>query len=453
MVQREVADRFFAVPSTKAYGAVSVLVQLSARRTGFHAVSRTVFRPPPNVDSALVAFRRVQPPPRFDEVRRVVEGAFAHRRKTLGNGLALAGIATRDRAVEALAAIGRGPSVRAEELEPLDVRGARGGSAMNGVLAHAKLNLALVVGPLRGDGKHEVATLLQRVDLGDELSVEPAEAASTCSDSTTTRSFEPRSRPSPRRPASTRCWCARIREDDSGRRRARRRQLERSLGAAARERAARRAASSRQARSDRGGDRRGRPVLPASGPQLGTGDGSTLAPVALPQEFWVTLVLPDGIQKLSTADVYRRFDERRGATGFEQRRAALLEGVGAIRGAKDLAALPPNDLAASPAGCASCLASARFAPMSAAAGRPSTACSSSGGTPRRPRAPCVRTGERGSRGLSGSALRADRDTACVGRPPAESGDRRTALCRRRVRVAAARPGTLNVPLPWGVAKR
>jgi hypothetical protein len=36
MVQREVADRFFAQPSTKAYGAVSVLVQLAAERTGFH---------------------------------------------------------------------------------------------------------------------------------------------------------------------------------------------------------------------------------------------------------------------------------------------------------------------------------------------------------------------------------------------------------------------------------
>ena len=58
MVQREVADRFFAEPSTKAYGAVSVLVQLATRRTGFHPVARTVFRPPPNVDSALVAFRR-----------------------------------------------------------------------------------------------------------------------------------------------------------------------------------------------------------------------------------------------------------------------------------------------------------------------------------------------------------------------------------------------------------
>src|SRR4029453_15880143 len=57
MVQREVADRFFAAPGTKSYGAVSVLIQLTAERTGFHAVARTVFRPPPNVDSALVAFR------------------------------------------------------------------------------------------------------------------------------------------------------------------------------------------------------------------------------------------------------------------------------------------------------------------------------------------------------------------------------------------------------------
>ena len=64
MVQREVAERFFAEPGTKAYGAVSVLVRLHARRTGFHPVSRTVFRPAPNVDSALVAFQRITPPPR-----------------------------------------------------------------------------------------------------------------------------------------------------------------------------------------------------------------------------------------------------------------------------------------------------------------------------------------------------------------------------------------------------
>ncbi|MGZ8688810.1 MAG: ribosomal RNA small subunit methyltransferase A, partial [Gaiellaceae bacterium] len=118
MVQREVADRFFAQPSTKAYGAVSVLVQLAARRTGFHPVSRSVFRPAPNVDSALVAFRRIGLPPRFPEVRRVVEAAFGHRRKTLANALALAGVATREQAVAALAAIGLAPSIRAEALEP-----------------------------------------------------------------------------------------------------------------------------------------------------------------------------------------------------------------------------------------------------------------------------------------------------------------------------------------------
>jgi 16S rRNA (adenine1518-N6/adenine1519-N6)-dimethyltransferase len=118
MVQREVADRFFAEPGTKAYGAVSVLVRLHARRTGFHAVSRNVFRPPPNVDSALVAFERILAPPNAKEVLRVVNGAFGHRRKTLGNALALAGLATREKAVEALAVIERPADVRAEALSP-----------------------------------------------------------------------------------------------------------------------------------------------------------------------------------------------------------------------------------------------------------------------------------------------------------------------------------------------
>ena len=107
MVQREVADRFFASPSTKAYGAVSVLVQLAAERTGFHPVSRTVFRPPPNVESALVAFRRTTLPPRFARVKQVVEAAFSHRRKTLPNSLSLAGVATREQGVAALATLGR----------------------------------------------------------------------------------------------------------------------------------------------------------------------------------------------------------------------------------------------------------------------------------------------------------------------------------------------------------
>jgi 16S rRNA (adenine1518-N6/adenine1519-N6)-dimethyltransferase len=118
MVQREVADRFFAAPATKSYGAVSVLVQLAAERTGFHPVSRTVFRPPPNVDSALVAFRRRALPNRYRELKRVVEAAFAHRRKTLPNSLELSGLATREQAASALAAIGRASETRAEALTP-----------------------------------------------------------------------------------------------------------------------------------------------------------------------------------------------------------------------------------------------------------------------------------------------------------------------------------------------
>ena len=116
MVQREVADRFFASPGTKAYGGVSVLLQLTTERTGFHPVSRNVFRPRPNVDSALVAFRRTSMPEDFERISEVVGAAFAHRRKTLPNSLELAGVASREQAVAALERIGREPNVRAEAL-------------------------------------------------------------------------------------------------------------------------------------------------------------------------------------------------------------------------------------------------------------------------------------------------------------------------------------------------
>ena len=119
MVQREVADRFFAEPATKAYGAVSVLVQLHAAKSGFHPVSRSVFRPRPNVDSTLVAFRRraeaLEGPAR---VKEVTTAAFAHRRKRLANSLELSGLASRQEGAAALEAIGRDPGARAEELAP-----------------------------------------------------------------------------------------------------------------------------------------------------------------------------------------------------------------------------------------------------------------------------------------------------------------------------------------------
>jgi 16S rRNA (adenine1518-N6/adenine1519-N6)-dimethyltransferase len=119
MVQREVADRLFATPGTKSYGAVSVLVQLVCERTGFHPVSRTVFRPPPNVDSALVAFRRRGGLlSNYAGVKRVVTASFAHRRKTIPNSLGLVGVASRARGAAGLQAVGREPTARAESLTP-----------------------------------------------------------------------------------------------------------------------------------------------------------------------------------------------------------------------------------------------------------------------------------------------------------------------------------------------
>lgn len=119
MVQREIADRLTAVPGTKAYGIPSVIVQLSCVPELLRPVSRTVFSPRPNVDSALVRLRRWKPaqPP---YVRAFVHGAFAHRRKALARSLRLAlGSKELDaRARATLAEMGHPADERAERLQP-----------------------------------------------------------------------------------------------------------------------------------------------------------------------------------------------------------------------------------------------------------------------------------------------------------------------------------------------
>ncbi len=75
---------------------------------------------------------------------------------------------------------------------------------------------------------------------------------------------------------------------------------------------------------------------------------AVLEPLDLPQDFWVVLVVPSGAVKTSTRDVYAAFDAREGAVGFEARRTKLLEALAAVRVPRDLAELPPNDLASSP---------------------------------------------------------------------------------------------------------
>jgi 4-diphosphocytidyl-2C-methyl-D-erythritol kinase len=71
-------------------------------------------------------------------------------------------------------------------------------------------------------------------------------------------------------------------------------------------------------------------------------------PLALPQDYWVVLVLPHDRRKASTAAVYDGFDGRGGAEGYAARRAELERILAAVRRPRDLAALPANDLASSP---------------------------------------------------------------------------------------------------------
>ncbi|GAB3164419.1 16S rRNA (adenine(1518)-N(6)/adenine(1519)-N(6)) -dimethyltransferase RsmA [Myceligenerans halotolerans] len=118
MVQAEVADRIAATPGSKVYGIPSVKAAWYADARRSLAISRNVFWPVPNVDSALVALERRDPPStvaRREAVFRVVDAAFAQRRKTLRaalSGLVGSGAA----AEEALRAAGVDPGARGETL-------------------------------------------------------------------------------------------------------------------------------------------------------------------------------------------------------------------------------------------------------------------------------------------------------------------------------------------------
>jgi 16S rRNA (adenine1518-N6/adenine1519-N6)-dimethyltransferase len=118
MVQKEVADRLTATPGGKVYGIPSVKLAWYAAARPAGRVPPSVFWPVPNVDSGLVGFTRREPPradvPRAD-VFRVVDAAFAQRRKTLR--AALAGWAGGpERAAQVLVAAGVDPGARGESL-------------------------------------------------------------------------------------------------------------------------------------------------------------------------------------------------------------------------------------------------------------------------------------------------------------------------------------------------
>jgi 4-diphosphocytidyl-2-C-methyl-D-erythritol kinase len=218
---------------------------------------------------------------------------------------------------------------------------------VNRAPAAAKINLALVVGPLREDGKHEVLTVLQRIDLVDrieleeapELRVEGFEGDTLVA--TTLRELARAADIAPR-------WRVRIEK---------RIPVAAGLGggssdAATTLRLANATLSEplpdeelRAIAARIGADV---PFFLADGPQLGSGDGSDLVPLDVPQDFWVVLLFPSGAAKTSTADMYAAFDTRHDVAGFAERRQALLDALAQVERSRDLAALPPNDLASSP---------------------------------------------------------------------------------------------------------
>lgn len=218
---------------------------------------------------------------------------------------------------------------------------------MNRRPATAKINLALVVGPQREDGKHEVATVLQRIDLGDRVSLEPGPSleVSGFSDDTLVRDALTELA----RVAGTEAaWRVRI---------TKRIPVRAGLGGGSSDAAtALRLANQAlpeplpseqlfEIAARLGSDI---PFFLTQGPQLGLGDGSELSALGLPQDYYVVLVLPSSETKVSTASTYSAFDERGGATDFRSRRAALRRAIAAVERPADLAALPPNDLASSP---------------------------------------------------------------------------------------------------------
>jgi 16S rRNA (adenine1518-N6/adenine1519-N6)-dimethyltransferase len=116
MLQKEVVERMAAAPGSKAYGRLSVMLQLRCAVEPLFTVPPGAFRPPPKVDSAVVRLTPLPahalPEPDPQAIERVVRAAFGQRRKTLGN--ALRGVATAAQ----IHAAGIDPGERAERLAP-----------------------------------------------------------------------------------------------------------------------------------------------------------------------------------------------------------------------------------------------------------------------------------------------------------------------------------------------
>ena len=213
--------------------------------------------------------------------------------------------------------------------------------------AWAKINLGLVVGPLREDGKHEIVTVLQRIHLHDDVALGPSTelAVEGFTDDTIVRdALVALARAAGVAPS----WRVRIEK---------RIPVAAGLGGGSADAAAALALANallpepldhevlHGVAAGIGADV---PFLLQEKAQLATGDGTTLSPVALPTDYHVVLVAPHGVMKQSTGTVYDAFDGRGGADGFDSRAQAFHAALSWISTARDLAALPANDLVSSP---------------------------------------------------------------------------------------------------------
>lgn len=123
MMQKEVADRITASPSTKAYGSLSIAVQYYMDAEVSMIVPKTVFIPQPNVESAVLNLtKKAEPPVEVkdeDFLFAVARGSFVQRRKTLLNNLQSSlpdGKAKKEQILAAFEKIGMDPGRRGETL-------------------------------------------------------------------------------------------------------------------------------------------------------------------------------------------------------------------------------------------------------------------------------------------------------------------------------------------------
>ena len=117
MVQKEIGDRLRAAPGNKTYGTPSVLIQLVGEVRQLRKVSRTVFKPQPRVDSAILEITRRRPGP-DEATRKLVRAGFAHRRKAMARSVDMAIPGSLVKVRQALESAGIDPGIRAEALSP-----------------------------------------------------------------------------------------------------------------------------------------------------------------------------------------------------------------------------------------------------------------------------------------------------------------------------------------------